>query len=112
MNYSSPGKAQRVLSKLERVGLIEKTPYNEYVARDLPPQLGMYVVFKGYIVPRISIYATYATVTATSFTILTKPPLHIIALLIALIIPYWIETIKITKMMREILKKEEIGRKS
>lgn len=105
MNYSSPGKAQRVLGRLERIGLIEKTSSNEYVAKDLPPQLGMYVVFRGYIVPRILIYATYATATATVYTVLAKPPPTITLLLIALIVPYWIETIKVAKMARELLKK-------
>ncbi|MEM1542602.1 MAG: hypothetical protein QXP05_06975 [Ignisphaera sp.] len=105
MNYSSPGKAQRVLSRLERIGLVERTFSNEYVAKDLPPQLGMYIVFKGYIVPRIFIYAIYATTISIVFTVLTKPPLHLIILLIVLIIPYWIETINVIRILKKFLKK-------
>ncbi|MEM2511774.1 MAG: hypothetical protein QXX61_01430 [Ignisphaera sp.] len=104
MNYSSPGKAQRVLSRLERIGLIEKNSSNEYIAKDLPPQLGMYVVFRGYIIPRVLIYATYATATAIVYTALAKPNMNIALLLMALIIPYWVETIKVAKIAKELLK--------
>ncbi len=107
MNYSSPGKAQRILNRLERLGFIEKTKSNEYIVKaDLPPQLAAYAIVKGYIIPRIAIYTLYTTTTITLYIALAKPPIHIAILLIALAIPYWIETIKLGISLKTLLKQK------
>ncbi|MCC6010629.1 MAG: hypothetical protein LM588_06555, partial [Fervidicoccaceae archaeon] len=47
MNYSSSGKAQRVLQRLERIGLISRTPSNEYVVNRKPSIiLTTYIIIK------------------------------------------------------------------
>lgn len=105
MNYNSPGKAQRVLARLERHGFIEKTSSNEYIAREnLPPPLAMYIVIKGYLIPRIFVYAIYVTTTVIVYMILVNPPIYLFLLLVALILPYWIETIKTVNILKILLR--------
>jgi len=107
MGYSSPGQAERMLKKLERLGLVEKTQFSEYIARDnLPPELSAYVVIKSYLIPRTLIYATYATTVVATYILLARPPLPAIALLVSLIAPYWVEAVTSFKMLKELLKKE------
>lgn len=94
MGYSSPGKAERVLKRLERYGLVERARSSEYVVKkDLPPELASYMVIKGIVVPRTLVYAVYATVTVTVYVLLAKPPLPLVVLLIALTVPYWLESL-------------------
>ena len=102
--YSSPGKAQRVLSRLERLGFIERLG-TEYIAKDdLPPQLAMYIVIKRYVIPRVLIYALYSSITVAIYTILSRPPLSIVLLLASLAIPYWAEAIRSLAMLKALFK--------
>lgn len=107
MGFSSPGKAQNVLNRLERYGLIERNEFGEYIVkRDLPPELSMYIVFKGYIAPRALIFTMYITVTVVVYIVLSKPPIHIVTLLSALAIPYWIELVNSIKNLDKIFKSD------
>ncbi|MEM0048489.1 MAG: hypothetical protein QXF10_09310 [Ignisphaera sp.] len=107
MGYKSPGKAQRVLDRLVRLGFAERVG-TEYKARDdLPPQLAMYTIIKGFIVPRILVYAVYSTVTVAVYAILSTPPLYLIILLTSIVVPYWLETIKLYNALNTLLKKAE-----
>ncbi|MEM1595491.1 MAG: hypothetical protein QXN42_08035 [Ignisphaera sp.] len=107
MGYKSPGKAQRVLDRLVRLGFAERVG-TEYKARDdLLPQLAMYTIIKGFIVPRILVYAVYSTVTVAVYAILSTPPLYLIILLTSIVVPYWLETIKLYNALNTLLKKAE-----
>ncbi len=106
MGYSSPGKAQRVLSKLERLGFAVKTNTGEYAAsRELPIELSMYVVLERFIIPRSLTYAIYSTVVAAVYLVLARPSMQVVALLLALITPYWIDALNGVRMLRRISKK-------
>jgi hypothetical protein len=40
MGYSSLGQAERVLKRLERLGLDEKNPFSKYIAKNVfPPDI-------------------------------------------------------------------------
>lgn len=105
VGYGSPGKAQRILNRLERLGFIEKIG-TEYIARDnLPPQLAMYTVIKRYVVPRTLIYVLYTSITVVVYTILSRPPIHTVLLLAALITPYWVETIRLYTMLKTLFRR-------
>jgi len=105
MGYNSPGKAQRILRRLERFKLVERTSSGEYIPiRNTPPYLAAYMVLRGYVLPRSLVIATFITVTALTYTILAKPPIHIIALLFTLIIPNWIDTLHYVKSLKKIFE--------
>jgi hypothetical protein len=107
MGYSSPGQAERVLKRLERLGLVEKNPFSEYVVKnELPPELSAYIIIKGYILPRALVYATYATATVVTYTLLARPSEHVLLLLAALTAPYWIETVRELRMLKRL---KELG---
>ncbi|MEM1644106.1 MAG: hypothetical protein QW369_02205 [Desulfurococcaceae archaeon] len=108
MGYKSPGKAQRVLSKLERLGFAAKTSTGEYIAsRELPIELSMYTVLERFVVPRSFTYAIYSTVVVAAYSALAKPSMHIITLLLALITPYWIDALNGVRILRKILKNRQ-----
>ncbi len=107
MGYKSPAKAQRILERLYRYGLVEKTSSNDYIAvKDIPPYLAAYIVVKGFVLPRTLIYAVYATTTVSVYLFLAKPPLYIVILLIALIIPYWLEILHNIQAFRKLIGEE------
>lgn len=107
MGYNSPGKAERVLKRLERLGLVERTCSSEYMAKkNLPPELASYMVIRGIVVPRTLVYAVYATVTVTVYILLAKPPLSLMILLTALAIPYWLESLHSLILLRRMKKQE------
>ena len=94
MGYNSPGKAERVLKKLEKIGLVEKTSSGYIVGRDLPPELSSYIIVKGYVFPRSLVYATYSSVVVTTYVLLARPPEPLILLLLLIIAPYWIGVVR------------------
>jgi len=103
MGYSSPGQAERVLKRLERLGLIEKTPSSEYIAKnELPPELSAYIIIKGYVLPRALVYATYVTATIVTYALLTKPPEPLLLLLAAVVAPYWLEALRELRMLKSL----------
>jgi len=110
MGYSSPGKAERVLKRLERLGLVEKTPSSGYLAkRELPPELASYLVIKGLVIPRSLVYAVYSTVVAVTYAALASPPVHVSILLAAVIAPFWVETLQNTMLLKRVLPKKVAG---
>lgn len=104
MGYRSPGKAERVLRRLERLGLVEKTPSGYTAKKELPPELSSYLVIKGFILPRSLVYSVYASVTVAAYAVLAKPSLSILVLLVALVTPYWVEVAEQVKTVRKIWK--------
>ncbi|MEM4880698.1 MAG: hypothetical protein QXP89_01025 [Desulfurococcaceae archaeon] len=107
MGYSSPGKAERVLKRLERFGLVERARSSEYVAKkDLPPELASYVIIKGIIVPRTLVYAVYATTAVMIYTLLAEPSAPLMVFLTALVIPYWLESLYSLTLLKRIRKQE------
>jgi len=108
MGYNSPGKAQRILRRLERLGLAKKTISGEYIAlKNMPPYLAAYMILRGYVLPRSLVIAVFITITAITYIILANPPLHIIALLIIVSIPNWIEAIHYTRSLKKIFRDSE-----
>lgn len=104
MGYKSPGQAERVLRRLERLGLAEKTPLGYVAKRELPPELSSYLVIKGVILPRSLIFSVYATATVAVYAVLARPNLSLLTLLIAIVTPYWIEVAEQVRMAGKVLK--------
>lgn len=102
MGYKSPGKAERTLRRLERLGLAVKTPSGYVAKRELPPELSSYLVVKGLVLPRVLVHATYATVTATTYAFIGKPHWYVVILLLALIAPYWLEVVEQLRTARKL----------
>ncbi|MCS7128864.1 MAG: hypothetical protein RMI83_06340 [Desulfurococcaceae archaeon] len=108
MGYASPGKAQRVLNKLEKLGFAVKTSTGEYAAsRELPIELSMYTVFERFIIPRSLTYAIYSTTVVTVYSALAKPSIHVVILMLALVTPYWIDTLNGVRILRKVLKNRQ-----
>jgi hypothetical protein len=104
MNYSSPGKAQRVLQRLERMGLVSRTPSNEYVVNRKPSIiLTTYIIIRNLVIPRSLIYTLYAVSLVFTYILLTNPPMYLILLLVSLTIPYITETIYYYMLLRRIM---------
>lgn len=107
MGYNSPGKAQRILRRLERLGLVERTESGDYIVlKDTPPYLAAYMVLRGYVMPRSLVTAVFATATVLTYVLLARPPVYIIALLTILVLPYWIDTIHYIKSFKKILSEQ------
>jgi hypothetical protein len=108
MNYGSPGKAQRVLQRLERMGLVSKTPSNEYVVSRKPSIiLTTYIIIKNLVIPRSLIYTLYAVSLVLTYILLASPPAYIILLLVSLTIPYIAETIYYYILLRRIMSAKQ-----
>jgi predicted transcriptional regulator of viral defense system len=104
MNYSSPGKAQRVLQRLERMGLISRTPSNEYVVNRKPSIiLTTYIIIRNLVIPRSLIYTLYAVSLVFTYILLANPPMYLILLLVSLTIPYITETVYYYMLLRRIM---------
>ncbi len=104
MNYSSPGKAQRVLQRLERMGLVSRTPSNEYVVNRKPSIiLTTYIIIKNLVIPRSLIYTLYAVSLVFTYILLANPPMYLILLLLSLTIPYITETVYYYMLLRRIM---------
>jgi len=94
LGFSSPGKAQRLLRKLERMGLAEKTEDGKYAIRSDPPlELIGKVVVRGRLLPKILVLATYTTTITAVYVLLAKPPLDVLLLLLLINIPLWLEAV-------------------
>jgi hypothetical protein len=104
MGYNSPGKAERVLKKLEKMGLVERTPSGYIVGRDLPPELSSYIIIKGYVFPRTLLYALYASTVIIVYSILAEPPHPTLILLASIMAPYWIEVFREVRLLSRLRK--------
>lgn len=102
MGYKSPGTAERVLKRLERLRLAERTSSGYIARKELPPELSSYIVIRGFLLPRTLVFSVYASVTVGVYTVLSKPASSILVLLVALVVPYWIEVAEQVKAIRRI----------
>jgi len=94
LGFTSPGKAQRLLRKLERMGLAEKTEDGKYAIRNDPPlELIGRVVVRGRLLPKILVLATYTTTITAVYALLAKPPLDVLVLLALINAPLWLEAL-------------------
>ncbi len=108
MGYRSPGKAQRVLERLCRLGLATRVESGDYaVSKNLPPYLAAYIVIKGLILPRSLVFAVFSTATALTYIVLVKPVIYITLLLLILVVPYWFETIYYRHILKQIMGRRE-----
>lgn len=92
LGFKSPGKSQRVLNKLVKLGLATKTPEGKYlISKDPPFELIGKLIIKGRLVPKITVLSVYTSSLALSYILLAKPELEIVIILLLLVIPIWIE---------------------
>ena len=107
MGYKSPGQAERMLKKLERLGLIERVSSSEFIAKkDLPPELSQFIIVGGYILPRAVIYTVYSLTSVITYILLANPPIHLIVLLMALIAPYLVEIFSALDLLKKLRRSE------
>ncbi len=103
LEYSSPGKAQRVLEKLVKRGLATRRDDGDYeIIKKLPPFLASYIAIRGIILPRMMIYTAFTSTLVATYILLSKPPLSTILILVLATIPYWIETLIDLRDLRKI----------
>ncbi len=94
LGLSSPGKAQRILNRMVKEGLMVRREDGKYViVKDPPPELVGKLVIKGRVYPRILVYAVYSTVLAGTYTALTKPGLGFMIVEALIVLPLWLEAI-------------------
>lgn len=95
LGLNSPGKAQRLLNRMVREGLMKRREDGKYViVGNPPPELVGRLVIKGRIYPRILVYATYSSVLAATYTLLTRPGLGFILVEAMIIAPLWAEAVR------------------
>ncbi len=103
LGYRSPGKAQRLLERLARAGLMVRLEDGRYAATgQLPFHLASYVVVKGTVLPRTLIYAAYSTVLSAAYYLAAIPPKPVTVILVFLVAPYWLEVVQLWRKLREI----------
>ncbi len=108
LGYRSPGKAQRLLERLERAGLVERREDGRYEATGrLPPHMASYVVVKGTVLPRILMYAAYSTVLAAAYTLGAGPPRPVVMVLALLVAPYWLEALLLLRRLGKLSANHE-----
>ncbi len=101
LGYRSPGRAQRVLERLEREGLAQRRVDGKYeLSKNLPPLLASYIVIRGTVLPRTAVYTVFTTTLFLLYVTLAGPPLYLILVLTALTIPYWLETLTLLAALR------------
>ncbi len=94
LGLSSPGKAQRLLNRLVRMGLAERSGEGKYIiVRDPPLELVGKLVVAGRMLPRILVYAVYSTVLAAAYIVFAEPDVTVIVLTVLLIAPLWMEAV-------------------
>ncbi len=94
LGFNSPGKSQRLLRKLVRLGLAQRTEEGKYIiVKDPPLELIGKLFIRGRLIPKILVLAVYTTVLSTTYILLAKPSQEIILLLILLNTPLWVEAL-------------------
>ena len=94
LGFKSPGKSQRLLRKLVRLGLAERTEEGKYIIKKDPPlELIGKIFIRGRLLPKILVITVYVTTLTITYTLLARPPLDIILILLLINTPLWIETI-------------------
>ncbi|MEM0355353.1 MAG: hypothetical protein QXY53_00715 [Desulfurococcaceae archaeon] len=94
LGFKSPGKSQRVLNKLVKLGLATRNNEGKYIiSKDPPLELIGKLVIRGRVIPKVLILAIYSTTLSTTYIILAKPTLDVTLLLYLLSIPLWVASI-------------------
>lgn len=94
LGFNSPGKSQRLLRKLVRLGLAYRNEEGKYViVKDPPLELVGRVFIKGRLLPKMLVIAVYTSTLSITYALLAKPPLDILLLLLLLNTPLWIEAL-------------------
>lgn len=94
LGFKSPGKSQRLLRKLVRLGLATRTENGKYIiVKDPPLELIGKLFIRGRLIPKILVLAVYITVLSISYIALSNPSTEIILLLFLINTPLWIEAI-------------------
>jgi len=105
MKYKSPGKAKWMLEKLVKLGLVERCEESIYrVKKELPFPLSTYIVLRGMLLPRISPITLFATVFVLTYAVLVTVPIETLIAFMIIIAPYWMETLRTIKQLREQIK--------
>jgi len=105
MGYNSPGKAKYVLEKLVAIGLLEKLNHEYKVAKKLPFYLSSYIILRGMLIPRALMYLVFTSSFILIYSILTKPPLEILLVMIILILPIVYETLYLNIYLKKYLER-------
>ncbi len=94
LGFKSPGKSQRVLNKLVKLGLATRNNEGKYIiSKDPPLELIGKLVIRGRVIPKVLILAIYNTTLSTTYILLAKPTLDVTLLLYLLSIPLWVASI-------------------
>ena len=94
LGFRSPGKSQRLLRKLVRLGLAERTEDGKYrILKDPPLELIGKAFIRGRLIPKILVLAVYTSTLSLTYIVLAHPRLDVALVLILLNIPIWIEAI-------------------
>ncbi len=102
LGFNSPGKAQRVLRKLVKLGLATRLENGKYVIiRDPPLELIGKTVIRGRLLPKILVIGIYMTTFSILYILLAHPKLEVVLLLTLLNIPVWIEAINEYRELRK-----------
>ncbi len=102
LGFNSPGKSQRLLRKLVRLGLAQRTEEGKYIiVKDPPLELIGKLFIRGRLIPKILVLAVYTTVLSTTYILLSRPSPEIILLLILLNAPLWIEALTEYRELRK-----------
>jgi len=102
LNLSSPGKSQRILRKLVKMGLATRLEDGKYlIIKDPPLELIGKIIIRGRLFPKILVLGVYMTSFSITYVLLTKPSLETIILLTLLNIPIWLEAINEYREIRK-----------
>jgi len=102
LNLSSPGKSQRILKKLVKMGLATRVEDGKYlIIKDPPLELIGKIIIRGRLFPKILVLGVYMTSFSITYVLLTKPSLETIILLTLLNIPIWLEAINEYREIRK-----------
>ena len=94
LGFKSPGKSQRVLNKLVRYGLAERTSDGKYlIKKDPPVELIGRMIIRGRLLPKIMVITVYNLTLSITYILMSRPSFEIILLLILLNAPLTYEAI-------------------
>jgi len=102
LGYGSPGKAQRFLERLVKVGLARRCEDGKYEILEKPLNMAGYLVVRGLVVPKVLVAATSTTAMALTYAVLSNTDFVTKAVIVALTIPYWLEVIATLKTLSEL----------
>ncbi len=103
LGYGSPGKAQRILRRLERSGMAHRLENGKYLIEDNPPpELVGRTIIGGYVIPRILFLAVYSTIFSLLISLLLGVDDYVKAGLALLTAPLWIEAVLEYRQLRSL----------